>query len=245
MPSSPRTPTRRQRPSSIDLSFSSPNGSSNGRSHVRPSHSRKSSLYSPSTPRPKSSHGTNGFPTISSDFAGTGGGGNGLGSLADELAEAWDEDGEGEEEVLGLQTDGHEGGCRGGHGVPGEHETQTIHDRGFGVASSPAPGQTTNGPSSPARFTQRSKNERNRSRYDGSDYGDSPDLEEISSVPPALEARMATIEALARQGTEENGGEADGVIGRVVNGLKDLGGQSGVENGATRLALLILSIMNA
>ncbi|KAI9877401.1 MAG: hypothetical protein M1830_004022 [Pleopsidium flavum] len=234
MPSSPRTPTRRRHPS-VDLSFSSPNGSCNGYSHVRTSHSRKSSLYSPSTPRPTSSQGTNGFTTISSDFVGMENGGDGLGSLADELAEAWDEDGEGEEGVSGLQTDGPEGNCKEDPELPGEYEPQTIQDREFGVASSPALGQITNGLSSSARFTQRSKNRRKPFLYDGSEHGDTTDLEEDSGASPALEARIAIIEELARQGMEENEGQTDGVIGRVIDGLKDLGGQSGVENGATRL----------
>ncbi|EHK99244.1 hypothetical protein M7I_4930 [Glarea lozoyensis 74030] len=46
---------------------------------------------------------------------------------------------------------------------------------------------------------------------------------------------MDQVESLARRGTENNGTESDGVVKRVIEGLKDLGGQSGVEGGASRL----------
>ncbi|KAH8663528.1 hypothetical protein BGZ60DRAFT_379370 [Tricladium varicosporioides] len=46
---------------------------------------------------------------------------------------------------------------------------------------------------------------------------------------------MDQVEALARRGTESNGTDRDGVVKRVIEDLKDLGGQSGVEGGATRL----------
>ena len=42
---------------------------------------------------------------------------------------------------------------------------------------------------------------------------------------------------------EENGGQLDGVVGRVVEGLRDLGGQGGVEGGATRFDLLLFPLM--
>jgi hypothetical protein len=45
---------------------------------------------------------------------------------------------------------------------------------------------------------------------------------------------MAEIESLVRRGIENNGSENDLVIQRTVESLKDLGGQSGIENSAMR-----------
>lgn len=53
-------------------------------------------------------------------------------------------------------------------------------------------------------------------------------------MSPALENQMAEIESLVRRGIENNGSENDRVIQRTVDSLKDLGGQSGIENSAMR-----------
>ena len=53
-------------------------------------------------------------------------------------------------------------------------------------------------------------------------------------MPPGLVARMDMVESLARSGTENNGTDRDCVVKRVIEGLKDLGGQSGVEGATTR-----------
>jgi hypothetical protein len=45
---------------------------------------------------------------------------------------------------------------------------------------------------------------------------------------------MAGIESLARRGIEENGSSTDQIINRFIESLKDLGAQSGIENGAAR-----------
>ena len=50
---------------------------------------------------------------------------------------------------------------------------------------------------------------------------------------------MATVESLARRGTESNGGDADMIVQRVAESLKDLGSQSVLEHSATRDALLL------
>ncbi len=78
---------------------------------------------------------------------------------------------------------------------------------------------------------------RNDSTYDGSDYGDDSDMDS-PGMPPGLVARIDMVESLARRGTESNGGERDEVFKRVVDGLKDLGGQSGVESSASRCGFL-------
>jgi hypothetical protein len=45
---------------------------------------------------------------------------------------------------------------------------------------------------------------------------------------------MDMVESLARRGMENNGTDRDAVVKRVVESLKDLGSQAGVEGGASR-----------
>jgi hypothetical protein len=71
------------------------------------------------------------------------------------------------------------------------------------------------------------------SEYDGSQYGSESDLES-PGMPNSLVAKMDAVESLARRGTENNGGSADGVFHRVTDSLRDLGSQAGVEQSTTR-----------
>lgn len=144
---------------------------------------------------------------------------NGLGNLADELADAWDEDeGEGDDEEpdMNFQEVKQDGETTRDSGV----------DVGFSLVQPPKPANLT------APMESRG-HRRQPSDYDGSEYGGDSDLESLG-IPPALLVRMDMVESLARRGTENNGTERDGVVSRVVEGLRDLGGQSGVEGGATR-----------
>ncbi|KZF25120.1 hypothetical protein L228DRAFT_243912 [Xylona heveae TC161] len=167
-------------------------------------------------------HGMDNFEGSHNDLAGTMGAGNGLGSLADELAEAWYGDEEYEEEGAGGATEGYTfSGDLPIRSIPSPTKLSTYGD--------------TDGRLSPKKDAHFNRHRRLQSQYDGSDYGNDSDLEESPGITSGLEARMAVIESLARRGTEENGGEGDTVVERVVNGLRDLGGQSGVEGGATRL----------
>src|SRR5438034_4390146 len=105
-PSSPVLPSARRHPSSLDLSSTSPSIYTNGFGPSplpSPQTPRSSFPQSPLTPRHRSSI-CMGRPTrFSGDFTGEIDSGGGLGSLADELASAWDEDGEGDEDVSGFQ----------------------------------------------------------------------------------------------------------------------------------------------
>ena len=173
-------------------------------------------MHSPLTPRPMSSHSRNGDFRSSNGFGSALDSGDGLGNLADELADAWDEE---EGEHSELQANGYD--------APSTPVHLEIHD------------STTNGlppqsehSLSPTKPSSRPKHRRKASQYDGSDYGSDP--EEAEGISPTLEARMAAIEHLARRGTEANGSETDTVIQRVADSLKDLGSQAGVENGASR-----------
>jgi len=219
MASSPRTPGHSRDPSNVDLSPATPLADG--------SHSRqlsKSSMHSPSTPgRP----GYNRSDSIGGDGFDGGGGApsNGLGNLADELADAWgedDEEGEEDEEPdMNFQEVGDEGEAVGENGA---EPTSPIEEQ-------PPPKSDTLTTPAGGRGHRRQPSE-----YDGSDYGGSSDVES-PGMPPGLVSRIDMVESLARRGTENNGGERDGVVKRVIEQLKDLGGQSGVESGAARYVL--------
>lgn len=164
-----------------------------------------------------------------SDFAGAMDGGNDLGSLADELAEAWDEDAQEEEEVVGQDMDE-----QFNHTPFGASEA---HCQANGSGLSPAFGRAMNGVISPKKITDQSRARGRRRGYNGSHYSDDSEPEQDSGISHTLEARIATIERLAQQGTEGNDSRTVDVIERVVDGLRDLGAQSSVENGTTRSVL--------
>ncbi|KAK4695891.1 hypothetical protein P7C71_g1934, partial [Lecanoromycetidae sp. Uapishka_2] len=241
MPSSPQTPARRRKSSavSIDISFTSPSPQSNGYRSKRPSiSSRRSSQYSiasPMTPRPVSSHDRNTDIGYSNDY-GEAESANGLGNLADELA-GLDEDEEGEAAEV-FSQDQYDGAKDQWHDVILHQQSsfQTPLRENNGV-SIPQKSQPTRELSlSPPKQKMRSRqHHRENSVYDGSDYGDDSDLEGIDGISPALDARMAAVESLARRGTEANGSDRDSVVHRVADALKDLGSQAGVENAASRL----------
>lgn len=152
-------------------------------------------------------------------FSSGGAPGNGLGNLADELADAWDDEEEEDDEEPDMNFQ--EGGKMEG-GEP-------TRDSGVDVDSSPRKTENLAPPINGVNGHRRI-----RSEYDGSDYGEESDLDSPGILPPGLVARMDLVESLARRGTEESGSERDGVVKRVIDGLKDLGGQSTVEGGASR-----------
>lgn len=69
--------------------------------------------------------------------------------------------------------------------------------------------------------------------YDGSEYGSESDLD-CAGIPATLVAKIDGIESLARRGTENYGGPGDDVFRRVTDGLRDLGSQLTVEGNASR-----------
>lgn len=164
--------------------------------------------------------------------ADSGGGGGGLGSLADELADAW-ADGEGYEDASGIEVNGqtnnmHDTTTEDGEDSPGE---QTPRENMSPNSLQP--------PRNRQRQLQNRQHRRTESQYDGSDYGNDSDFDESGEFSPNFERRLAGIESLARRGIEENGSSSDQIIRRFVEDLKDLGAQSGIENGAARYSLLL------
>lgn len=192
--------------------------------------------YSPVTPR--SSHGfDHGSPA--QHFGGVRDNGGGLGNLADELGEWGSEDEEmdsefGEElehphqELPDIGTALEHDGSTGAHGVV---NLNGVRDSGVALHSSPS--AQSRATLSPNAANKTKKHTKQRSLYDGSDYGDDSDLDS-EGLTPALESRIAAIESLARRGMEANGSAADEVVKRVTEHLRDLGSQIAIENGATR-----------
>lgn len=217
MASPPLTPTHRRRPSSISI------GSTHSTRSARLSLSRRSSAaYSPTHSRRGSSHAAG---DNLADELGE--------SLADELGgwdEEEDEDGEYAAEELAESQNG---------------VIEQERDSGIDVASSPPPGQLKRSDPAAANgsllspgtaHAKKSRyHHRTPSNYDGSEYGSESDLEVTSLVSASLEARLAAVEAMARRGIEENGSHHDTAVARFTEALRDLGGQMGVEQGATRL----------
>ncbi|KAH9910047.1 hypothetical protein F4778DRAFT_789368 [Xylariomycetidae sp. FL2044] len=220
MSRSPTTPRHSRQASSIDASYSAstPNMSPTMRRHSR------SSFQEPLTPL-RNSMNENELNDLSST------GDNGLGNLADELADAlsgsgeddeyYDDDGT-EQTVASIdlqQSDKREG-------VDG------IRDSGVDVASQSGHHARTKSTNLNVPPPNGRGHQRTGSAYDGSEYGSESDLES-PGMPPSLVAKIDAVESLARRGTES--GPGDAVFRRVTDSLKDLGSQSGVEGSTTRL----------
>ncbi|KAJ5719060.1 hypothetical protein N7493_007515 [Penicillium malachiteum] len=183
---------------------------------------RMSAPPSPVLPR----QNLNGSHRESVDFSADTDGG-GLGNLADELADAWEQDEDGYEYASG-QENSRAGSQQMDNSDMEDAYLQSVRDmRSQSPSDSPARNRL--------RANQIRQHRRQESHYDGSDYGNDSDLEETADLSPALEAQMADIESLVRRGIENNGSENDHVIKRTVEALRDLGSQSGIENSATRL----------
>ena len=240
MPSSPHTPKRRRPSSGIGLPSSPTSLQSNGYSSIGPSYSRRSSTYSaqsPITPRPISSHDRNADFGFSSEFEGAGGLGGGLGSLADELAEAWDEEGETEQGTSEMQADA-EGETHNDQPTSQDQPPPLkghYHDMKTNLTSSkssilqPQP----NGSTSLPKPTTRSKTRRKPNEHSGSDYGSDSDYEDTAGIPRSLDIRISAIESLARLDPAYSDINTN-ICKRVADTLRDLGSQAGVENGAMR-----------
>ncbi|KAL8722902.1 MAG: hypothetical protein Q9225_000672 [Loekoesia sp. 1 TL-2023] len=238
MPSSPRTPTRRRKSSNLDQSFSSPPSI-----QYSPTQKRSSRKYSiPSLPSPTSVKSASVYDD-SLQFGASNGldGGadesNGLGNLADELAEAWDDESGRSPQMENVIIQNREDGLTNGHGErPGPPTFEIRPGTGVGMPNRGNGNQSL----SPPKQSMRSKPRRkpsNASDYDGSDHGGNPDLEHVEGFSVSLERRLAAIESLARRGTEFDGSGAEKIVTRVADRLRNLGSQAGVETGATRFVL--------
>ncbi|WYZ46486.1 hypothetical protein EsH8_IX_000711 [Colletotrichum jinshuiense] len=220
----PQTPGHSRHPSSIDASYqyNSVNSSPRNRRQSR------SSANDPVTPLRSSFNNQDALDI--SYASGAMDDGNGLGNLADELADAFSDSGEegeyyeddnGTPNISVEEADGRDG-------------AEVTRDSGVDVASLAEAGtKAKNLNLGPPPLAQRG-HRRTGSEYDGSEYGSESDLDSPGMLP-SLVAKMDAVESLARRGTESNGGPTDGVFHRVTEGLRDLGSQAGVEGSATRL----------
>jgi hypothetical protein len=218
------------------------------------------------------------------------GDGNGLGSLADELADAWygdeDDDEEGQDDTgVGLdETDaynldnGHAhrqiSNAGGQEAEEGEEEENTENDGAGGpllhrtaqtTEASLFGEQTSSGVNlghAPRRKHRRKPSQNGSAGVGGDgdasvraddgkigrrgggsggggddddDDDDDSSTEEANELYAALEARLAEIETLAQRGAKSVDGQDDPVVDRVLDELRDLGAQSNVEGGTSRL----------
>ena len=230
VPASPQTPKRRRK-SSLDPQNTSASPQSILTGSRRSSVNRRGSQYSiesPATQRLATSHewpGTNG---ISSFVEGSESGG--LGNLADELAEAFDEDEEPLQEALSeSQT------AQLGNSVE-ILSRQKYHRDPSVTMPSPSSLSAPHSPISPPRWETRAKHQRMKSQYDGSQYGNDGGLEPIDGVSPGLDLQLADIETFTQRGSEANGSDMDQVIQLFADCLTGLPSQSRVENGVSRYA---------
>lgn len=166
--------------------------------------------------------------------------GGGLGSLADELAGAWDDDGYGYEDASSVRDgDASEGGESFGSPRHDASAYESIHDLGIGMGSGMSQGNTDSeheGLKPPkTRKGGSQRHRRHGSMYDGSDYGNDSDFEDPGDLPPSLEARMAGIDDLVRWNKGDELDADDLLVSRVIDVLRELGGQAGIENSASRL----------
>lgn len=162
---------------------------------------------------------------------GSGGGqaNNGMGNLADELADAFSDSGEEDETQDGTREES-----------PKDRLNSEVakldgsHDSGVDVnGTTPVDGDKSKDaklvvPSPPRRGHQRKGSE-----YDGSEYGSESDLD-AAGLTANLLSRIDAVESLVRRGTENYGGPEDDVFKRVTESLRDLGSQSSVEGNASR-----------
>ncbi|KAF5656503.1 WD domain-containing protein [Fusarium heterosporum] len=217
MPSSPHTPRHSRNSSAFD-SFS---GSPQAR------RLSKSSVQDASTPFRNSFNQQDALELS----------GNGMGNLADELADAFSDSGD-----EGDYTDGDANSdmFRPEGETKGHEESDVMEDM-----------EATNSPKKQdaerlkaanlTLLSPRRKHQRQTSNYDGSEYGSESDLDS-PGMPPGLVSKMDAVESLARRGTENYGGPADDVFKRVTNALRDLGSQSSVEASASRFVTAAIGI---
>ncbi|KAL8914023.1 MAG: hypothetical protein Q9171_001274 [Xanthocarpia ochracea] len=162
---------------------------------------------------------------------------NGLGNLADELAEAWDDECGGHIQVNNVIEDKENDSPN----ERNEHQRPLLNigrDMAISMPEIPNGRADNNRSLSPPKHPSPSRLHRTTSHasiYDGSDYGDNSDLEDVQGISSSLEHRLVAIESLARRGVESNGSGADTVVMRVAESLRDIASQAGVETGASRL----------
>ncbi|KAL8702383.1 MAG: hypothetical protein Q9201_004449 [Fulgogasparrea decipioides] len=242
MPSSPRTPTHGRRSSNLEQPLSSPRNFGYNPSEKRSSRKlSRNSLSSPATINPPTVPEDNLDFRESRNFAGAIDETDGLGNLADELAEAWDGgDGQGQEgcnAVTPYEINGLPNGCGDQHGRPMLEMQHDFSNKIPKISQHEANDSRSLSPPERSTPLRHQRIPSKVSDYDGSEFGDNSDLDGAEGISASLEHRLAAIKSLARRGTESNGSGGDKIVTRVAETLRDLSSQAGVETGASRSVL--------
>jgi hypothetical protein len=166
-------------------------------------------------------------------------GGGGLGNLADELENAYEDEGDEESNFLeglregeSLQDNSALYDLRSPDGMNGNHTNMLQSPLSPGLRAPQNRRQSQN------QIRKDSGHQRQDSAYDGSDYGPESESErEDDSCPPILRKRIRDLESLTRAciNPEDAVSEGGGTVRRTIQGLKDLGPQANIEYGTTRL----------
>ena len=141
---------------------------------------------------------------------------DGLGTLAEELADVWDDDGERDptRNPRGEQVHGTAALPTVTSTMAGGHEES--------IALSDTAGD-------PSGSWHQERGLRSAS-FDGGDSGS----EDVSLFSATLEAGMSAVDNLARQKSDTDGTALDDVVCRLADALRALPSQSGIENGTSR-----------
>lgn len=181
--------------------------------------------------------------------------GESMDSLADELADAWDDGGGGHELGSSFLEGLREGSLEPSAMEDNISSGNRMQNGGFYGTSSPAsPMQmadvedTWHSPIQSSGNSKKSPNrrhKRDKSRHESVVDDSQQDCGNLDAISPSLSRELAAIESLARQGLNEDAfSEAGGVVSRTTTLLKDLGPQASLENGATRIATAYTSMAN-
>lgn len=218
MPASPQTPQHSRHSSVADGNNVSPTARRQS----------KSSVSDITTPfRNSLTH----QDTLDMSILASGGGqaSNGMGNLADELADAFSDSGEEDDGAPGESSDAPAPGD--GSKLDGSRDSG-VDVNGTGASD----GEKTKDAKLSVPSPPRRGHQRKGSEYDGSEYGSESDLD-AAGLTANLIARIDAVESLVRRGTESYGGPEDEVFKRVTESLRDLGSQSSVEGNASRQVL--------
>ena len=176
---------------------------------------------------------------------------SGLGNLADELGETWGQ------EDSGVQSSSFLQGLREGSL---EAAQNPVSPSALGQTEFPPPGSVQSpvstssetyqtlsamlSPLEPPKPPRNTRHRRDESQYDGSDYGPESESDDFTNIPPSFAKRLREFERVTRfsMNTEDTLSEDGGVLKRTTRALKDLGPQTGIENGCTRLITAFTSL---
>lgn len=219
MPSSPQKPQQRRTSSTdsvnLDLRRGVPGNSIQGH--------RKASIGR-SSPNPEilllSGREDDSFSAdrshVADEFGGFQERTNGLGNLAEELADVWDEDGE---------RDPAQSPC--GEQVHSAAALPTVASRLAGGNDESIALSDTAHDSSGSQYQE-------SGLRPASLDGDGSDAEDASLFSATLEAGMTAVDNLVRQESDTDGTALDDVVCRLADALRALPSQSGIENGTSR-----------